>query len=134
MSVFVDTSAIYAVLDRSDENHVRAARQWKKLLEADEVLVLTNYIQLEVVALVQHRLGMRAVADFFNDMMPVMTLHWLDAGAHESAVAGMLAANRRGLSLVDCSSFVAMRQLGLDTVFCFDRHFRTQGFKCIPRA
>jgi predicted nucleic acid-binding protein len=44
----------------------------------------------------------------------------------------LLAANRRSLSLVDCTSFEVMRQAGLDTVFTFDLHFREMGFKVIP--
>ena len=39
------------------------------------------------------------------------------------AVAALLAANCRQLSLVDCTSFQAMRQLGIATVFTFDAHF-----------
>ncbi len=40
----------------------------------------------------------------------------------------MLAANRRQLSLVDCVSFAAMRELGIEHYFAFDQHFDEQGF------
>ncbi|RME55690.1 MAG: VapC toxin family PIN domain ribonuclease, partial [Caldilineae bacterium] len=40
----------------------------------------------------------------------------------------VVGANRRGLSLVDCTSFVVMQQLGIDTAFAFDNHFKEQGF------
>jgi predicted nucleic acid-binding protein len=36
------------------------------------------------------------------------------------------------LSLVDCTSFQVMRQLGIDTAFAFDEHFAEQHFTCIP--
>jgi uncharacterized protein len=42
-----------------------------------------------------------------------------------------LDSRSRSLSLVDCVSFVVMRQMGLDTAFVFDRHFRNQGFHCL---
>jgi len=70
MSTFVDTSAIYAVLDRDDESHASALPVWEELVSGDEALMVTNHVQLEVVALVQHRLGMRAVADFFDSSGP----------------------------------------------------------------
>lgn len=44
----------------------------------------------------------------------------------------VLTANRRQLSLVDCSAFETMRRLDIETVFTFDEHFREQGFNVIP--
>jgi predicted nucleic acid-binding protein len=44
----------------------------------------------------------------------------------------MLAADKKRLSLVDCISFNIMRRLGIKSAFAFDRHFKEQGFECIP--
>jgi predicted nucleic acid-binding protein len=44
----------------------------------------------------------------------------------------VLAATRKKLSLVDCASFQTMRELGVRSVFCFDSHFREQGFDALP--
>jgi predicted nucleic acid-binding protein len=74
MIVFVDTSALYAGLDRDDINHKRVKNAWTDLP----------------------------------------------------------AAARRKLSLVDCISFQTMREYGAPTAFCFDPHFREQGFDTIP--
>jgi predicted nucleic acid-binding protein len=52
--------------------------------------------------------------------------------SYQQAIDVLLAANRRQLSLVDCSSFLLMRELGLRHVFTFDRHFAEQGFLCYP--
>jgi uncharacterized protein len=49
-------------------------------------------------------------------------------------MSALLAANRRTLSLVDCSSFDIMRKFGIDTVFTFDPHFREQGFSVVPES
>jgi predicted nucleic acid-binding protein len=57
---------------------------------------------------------------------------WIDAATHEIAVNTLLAAGRRGLSLVDCISFVVMRRLGLKEVLALDRDFARQGFRCRP--
>jgi predicted nucleic acid-binding protein len=43
----------------------------------------------------------------------------------------LLVANRRDLSLVDCTSFEVMRRNGLEVVFTFDPHFHEQGFQVI---
>ena len=51
---------------------------------------------------------------------------------HRGAVQALLAADRRGLSLVDCSSFLVMRRLGLKVAFAFDEDFGHQGFETVP--
>jgi predicted nucleic acid-binding protein len=43
-------------------------------------------------------------------------------------VGAVLAAARKKRSLVDCVSFQIMRQHGVRSAFCFDSHFREQGF------
>ena len=128
MTVFVDTSALYAILDRNDKNHGRARKQWDTLLSGAAQLVTTNYVVVESFALVQHRLGMDAVRVLQDDVLPVIQINWVDARQHFIAVAAMLAAGRRMLSLVDCVSFVRMREDGIQNAFAFDAHFSEQGF------
>ena len=132
MSVFVDTSAFFAVLDADDENHDRARQVWEDLLTQEAVLVCSNYVLVETLALVQHRLGLPAVRTFQEDIMPVLNVEWVDETIHQVGIASVLAAARRGLSLVDCVSFEIMRRLGIKTAFVFDHHFDEQGFECLP--
>ena len=68
--IFVDTSALYAVLDRDDQNHPLAKSTWGTLLQEDEALIVTNYVVVETTALVQHRLGMAAVRVLCGDVLP----------------------------------------------------------------
>ncbi len=128
MSVFVDTSALLAVLHAGDENHARAARSFRRLIEANEELVTTSYVLVEATALLQHRFGLPAVRAFQDDLVPVLGVVWMDAELHAEATAALLTAGRRELSLVDCVSFACMRRQGLTRAFHFDRHFREQGF------
>jgi hypothetical protein len=39
MTVFVDTSALYAVLDADDDNHPPAAAEWRRLLLSASTVV-----------------------------------------------------------------------------------------------
>jgi predicted nucleic acid-binding protein len=59
-------------------------------------------------------------------------LEWIDNTVHHAAMGIMLAALRKKLSLVDCVSFETMRLLGVTTAFTLDRHFKEQGFICLP--
>ena len=132
MRVFVDTSAFLAVLNPDDLNHARATAMWENLLGREDQLIVTNYVLLETTALAQRRHGIPFVQNFQLAAAPVLSIHWVDASIHTLGVAALLAANRRQLSLVDCTSFQVMRQLGVDTVFAFDEHFAEQQFTCIP--
>jgi predicted nucleic acid-binding protein len=123
VSVFVDTSALYAVLDRDDGFHPAARQHWLELLAGEELPLLTNYVLAECFALVLH-----------DDLLPVFSVHWIDEEDHRNAVQAVLAAGRRDLSLVDCSSFAVMRRLRLRNAFSFDAHFQEQGFQIEPAA
>ncbi len=53
---------------------------------------------------------------------------WVDEAIHTLAVAALLAARRKKLSLLDCVGFVVMRRKGAREAFAFDRHFAEEGF------
>ena len=134
MSVFVDTSAFYAVLDAGDVNHGAAKAVWERLLSEREELHTTSYVIVEIAALLQGRLGLEALREFAADVLPILQVHYVDEGHHRSAFHALLVASRRQLSLVDCVSFESMRRSGLDRAFCFDSHFAEQGFAMLPEA
>ena len=71
---FVDTSAIYAILDRNDANHEAAKSCWFALLDSNDLLFTTNYIVVESCALAQSRLGLDAVRSIHEELLPVMEI------------------------------------------------------------
>jgi predicted nucleic acid-binding protein len=132
LSVFVDTSAFYAVFDADDEEHPRAREAWEGLVSGEDLLFTSNYVMVETLALLQSRLGVEAVRAFQDAAAPLLRVLWVDRGVHREAVTAVLTAGRGNLSLVDCSSFALMRRHGLDTAFAFDGHFPEQGFGAVP--
>lgn len=95
-------------------------------------LVTSNYVLVETLALLQSRLGIEAVRTFDDGIAPLLRVLWVDFCVHQQAIAAVLTAGRRRLSLVDCSSFVLMRRHGLETAFAFDDHFAEQGLEVVP--
>lgn len=130
----MDTSAFYAVFDADDEEHPRARDAWGGLISSGDTLFTSNYVLVETLALLQSRLGMEAVRAFDDAVAPLLRVLWVDEGVHREAVAAVLTAGRRRLSLVDCSSFVLMRRRRLDSAFAFDDHFSEQGFATVPQS
>jgi len=129
---FIDTSAFLAILDGDDVNSPAAISCFQGLREGDAHLHTTSYVLVETVALVQARLGITALRDFQDHYRPLLQVNWVVEEGHERALAAVLVAGRRRLSLVDCASFDFMRRLGLTCAFTFDRHFADQGFECLP--
>jgi predicted nucleic acid-binding protein len=128
VTVFVDTSALYAVLDRDDDNHLSAARIYPALL--DKVRLAThNYVVVETAALVQRRLPADALRDLIRGLLPTLELLWVDPDAHAAAIAALLAGGSRRTSLVDWVSFEVMHRHGIDEAFAFDADFQSQGFR-----
>lgn len=131
-TIFIDTSAFLAVLDADDMFHAGAKKTWGELLLSGALLVTSNYILVETFALVQNRLGLSALRLFQEDIAPLLSIRWIDAANHAAATSALLAANRKKLSLVDCTSFEVMRRAAIKCAFTFDGHFKEQGFDCIP--
>lgn len=130
MRVLVDTSALYAALDRNDPDHRRARDAFGELSGDD--LVTHSYVVLETDALVRRRLGGKATRALHEAVLPTLELVFIDAALHRAAVATYLRAARRGPSLVDCASFAVMLEHGVGTALALDRHFSAAGFATIP--
>lgn len=131
MTLFVDTSALYALMDRDDLNHASATRFWNQI-DAAETLLTHNYVLVETSALVQRRLGVEALRMLVDELtLPISTV-FVDRTVHEAAASGVLGAQLRQLSLVDMVSFEVMRRAGIRAAFAFDDHFARFGFGIQP--
>ena len=132
MSLFIDTSALYALLDGDEPRHSDVVAAWQSVTDNGRVLFTSNYVLVETFALVQRRLGLEAVHALADVFVPLLQPVWVDEELHAAAVASLMTAARRRLSLVDCASFELMRRLGLTDVLALDTDFARQGFKLLP--
>ena len=130
--VLVDSSALLSLLNDNDPRHIEATTHWGQLLDGirtDEVVAITHSgVVSEVVSLVQRRIGMAAVRELNERLLGALQIVWVDAKLHDRAMAAMLAADRRSVSLVDWTSFELMRSRGITHAMAFDAHFAERGF------
>ena len=127
-AVFIDTSAFLAVLDKGDQRHADSVRKWTHLAKIRAEAWTTDYVRLESWSLIQRRLGSQAVMTFQDDWLPLCKIHPVGADGFERAAAQWRIAQRRNLSLVDLTSFDAMRQLAIRAALAFDSHFQEMGY------
>ena len=133
MTTFVDTSALYALLDEDDDNHGSAV-SWLSSAGSDssEILLTHSYVVVEAAALVHRRLGTAAVRVLFDAFFPALSVIVVGEDLHGRAAAAYLAGLGTSVSLVDRVSFQLMREAGLDRAFAFDRDFTREGFQAFP--
>ena len=126
--IFLDTSFVYALADEGDPNHERAKELFRQALESDEDLLTHNYILVESVALLQSRLRLDQALRFLRESED-FHIHWVTPQDHRQGVNLLKERGRRGLSLVDCVSFVVMRRHRVREALAFDPDFEREGFK-----
>lgn len=126
MRVFVDSSALYALLDEGDSNHAAAAETLAGLQGSE--LITHAYVLVETLALVSRRLGRAAVERLLDSLLPVVAVAAVDASLHASALASYREAAASRISFVDRTSFAFMRANRLDVAFAFDADFVEGGF------
>lgn len=132
MSVFADTSALYALMVATEEAHATVRRAFAELLEADRAIWTTSFTLVETMALLQHRIGLDAARDFDDEILSVLKVEWVDEELYRRAIARLWREDRRHLSLVDCVSIEFMERRELTTALAIDPHFREAGFTLIP--
>jgi len=126
--VFLDTSAVLALLNPGDKGHRAAKRAFGNIRARRAALLTTSYVLVETYALLARRLGLEAVEAFRTDFEPLLDVVWVDADLHAAGLDLLLRRKARKLSLVDAVSFLVIRGERIDEVFARDAHFRREGF------
>lgn len=128
MNIFVDTSALLAIVDADDIHHADAQQLWATLLQSQALIHTTNYVLVEALAIVQRRFGINGVRSLLAVASHAI-VHWITEPLHQQSLNRLLAENRRRLSFVDCTSFVFMQQAQIQVAFAYDPHFEQAGFQ-----
>lgn len=126
MTTFVDTSALYALIDEDDTNHARASASLLSLRGGE--LVTHTYVIVETLALVGRRLPWAATEQLIDSFLPLIDVRPVDEALHRAAAIAYREAGAPRVSLVDRTSFAFMRAMGIDTAFAFDEDFTRNGF------
>lgn len=130
--VFVDTMFVLALANENDPYHAQAVE-----LADDydaEQYVITDAVLLEVGNALsrQHRREAAKLIEYFLSTDDVEVVR-LTPKMLEDALALYKKYHDKTWSLVDCISFVVMKQKGIRLALTFDQHFKQAGFRALMR-
>lgn len=126
VTALVDTSALFALLDRNDLHHDEAVRQWDAATEVD--LVAHGYVVTESIALTRARLGWEAVVALIDRVLPAIRVEMVERPVHAAALADYRALGG-GTSFVDRVTVAFGKHHGIGTCFAFDADLRAAGLQ-----
>ncbi|MGH2879575.1 MAG: type II toxin-antitoxin system VapC family toxin [Solirubrobacteraceae bacterium] len=120
MSLFVDTSAFYALADRDDRHHHRAS----ELLLGQSALLTTDHVLVESWRLMRDSGGYASAERFWSGIRGGMAnVEVVLAGDMDTAWRIGELFSDQDFSIVDRTSFAVMERLGIDRVATFDNDF-----------
>lgn len=125
--ILADTSANYALLDRSDRNHAQAVALARLMRRRHLTPLLTNFIVGETHGLVLSRLGAALARRWlFGNVWPIERI---TADDEARARDVLRRYDDKNFSYVDATSFIVMERLGIKQAFTFDPHFEQFGLE-----
>lgn len=134
--LFVDTAGWMAMADANDPRHPSSLQVRDRWLEQAGILVTSNYVIDETLTLIRMRLGIAAAEKWWEliSQSPRCGIEWITHDRQEKAIRCFFKWRDQSFSFTDCTSFVVMRELGIDTALTADHHFRTAGFDILPAS
>ena len=133
-SIFVDTSAWYALTNGRDQNHSRAKSFFSGLTSDYGKLVTTSLVIGETYTLLRMRAGYDVAAGFLkavHNSSLLMRIHVSEETDVESYRL-LRRFSEIDLSYIDATSIVTMKSHAISDCFAFDRHFAAAGLTLLP--
>jgi predicted nucleic acid-binding protein len=131
--VIADTSALYALVDRTDPHHLQAAN-FLKSQASHQALLMSNHVFDETMTVVKARLGMRVALQLGirlrNSRFVEMVVF---SPAEEQETWHVFSQyTDKDWSYTDCACLVLARGHDLHHAFTFDHHFAQMGLVMVP--
>lgn len=130
---FVDTSALYALIDRKDARHSAMAERVQRLLGSRRSLVTTDYVVCEAVNLANNRAGHHVGVRILEliERSAAVRVEWIGSLRFEATKSFYRRHSDHRYSFTDCTSFMVMRELRISDVLTTDEHFTEAGFEIL---
>jgi uncharacterized protein len=132
-SIFIDTSAIIALMNKKDQFHARAIDILAAITKGSSDLITTSHVFAETVTRIERKVSAKQAILAGNmirnnDRIKIIIPQ---EGLIDNAWKIFQKYQDQGFSFVDCISFALMKELRLTKAFAFDKHFKIIGFETL---
>jgi predicted nucleic acid-binding protein len=136
--IFADTAGWGHLIDSTQAYHSVAAKVYRRARQQGRKLITTNYIIMELVALLTSplRIPRKTTIEFIQGLRtsPHVEIVHIDRELDDRAWQLLAERPDKDWSLVDCASFTVMQERGISEAFTTDRHFEQAGFVCLLKS
>jgi uncharacterized protein len=134
--LFLDTSYLIALEASDDQYHHQALAYWEDLSRSLPQLIRTSYVFDEVVTFFNSRNRHIKAVEIGKLLLqsPSVELIHIDEPIFHEAWRYFIQHSDKSYSLTDCTSFLVMKRLRIQTALTFDHHFVQAGFERTPES
>lgn len=125
-AVFIDSSAIVALVDQDDASHQDAVTAYHGLVSAEYRLFTTNYVIAETYDLLRTGVGHAVARQWLKDN-GLATYHADEQDERRARRMVLRARGAQGLTITDAISLIVMERFGVSDAFAVDPNFLSGG-------
>jgi uncharacterized protein len=133
--IFFDTGA-WAALSVPGDRNAEAARRFHRDVGrgAYGAVVTSSFVLDEAASLVRMETDADTASRLLHGVLqdPTVSLVWIGPEHFRAALEMFERHTDKRWSFTDCTSFVLMKELQIETAFSFDRNFEQAGFVRLP--
>jgi predicted nucleic acid-binding protein len=132
-SVLLDTSGWIALLNSADPQHAIARDRWLALANKGIRFVVTEWVIAETGNGMARSRTKNQFADVVRQTLdsPIVDVVPITREVLENSLSLYESHSDKSWGLVDCASFIVMRDRGITDAFTSDRDFEQAGFRCL---
>jgi uncharacterized protein len=134
--VSLDSNGWIALLNTRESLHPAAVEHWRAMSRAATPVVLTDWIVAETGNGLARTLLRGRFAEVVREMRRAPRFRVVAVKPELMERALLMYSDRahKTWGLVDCASFIVMKDEGIPQAFTTDRHFEQAGFDCLLPA
>lgn len=129
-NIFIDTSAFLALLRQGDKDHQRANEVLSNIDTKKIRGIITDYVIDETYTALLSKEGYPLAMEFDKNLLSgAWSIERITEQRFARAQEVFRRFNRdKEWSFTDCTSYVVMKELKINTIFTFDQNFKQMGF------